>query len=242
LDVDEQALRRELESLLPFAQEFSPPASSAGMEDGARYTWDRKLFSYCDAMAYYCYVRKLKPRTVLEFGSDYSTLVALEATKANGSGRIVCVEPFPREFLKHKDIELKVQLAQSVSAEYLNDTLRDGDILFIDSTHTVKAGSDCLHLYLRLLPKLKRDVVVQVHDIHLPFAFPKEWTLRRQTYWTEQYLLLALMQDNPRVRILCPIAHLEWKDRTLLERLMDGKYEIGGRSFWFEYRGADTQS
>jgi len=238
LPVDEAALRRELESLLPFAKEFSPPSSSEGMPDGERYTWDRKLFTYCDAMAYYCYVRKLKPRTVLEFGSGYSTLVAIEAAKANGGAKIVCVEPFPREFLKHKqEIELKVQTAQSISAEYLNDTLQDGDLLFIDSTHTVKAGSDCLHLYLRLLPKLRRDVTVHVHDIYLPFAMPKDWMLRRQTYWTEQYLLMAMLQDNPKVRILCPLTHNEWRHRDLLEQLMGGKYQVGGRSFWFEYRG-----
>lgn len=243
LGADEQALRAELQSLMPFAQEFSPPLSSEGMPDGERYSWDRKLFSYCDAMAYWCYVRKLKPRTVLEFGSGYSTLVAIEAVKANGGGKIVCVEPFPREFLKHKpEIELKVQPAQSIMAEYLNDTLQDGDILFIDSTHTVKAGSDCLQLYLRLLPKLRRDVTVQVHDIFLPFAMPKDWMLRRQTYWTEQYLLLAMIQDNPKVRILCPITHDEWKHRDLLEQLMGGKYQVGGRSFWFEYKGASTRS
>ena len=243
LGVDEQFLRQELQSLLPFAQEFSPPLSSEGMEDGARYSWDRKPFSYCDAMAYYCYVRKLKPRTLLEFGSGYSTLVAIEAVKANGGGKIVCVEPFPREFLKHKpEIELKVQPAQSVSAEYLNDTLQDGDILFIDSTHTVKAGSDCLHLYLRLLPKLRRDVTVQVHDVYLPYAIPKDKMIRQQMYWTEQYLLLAMIQDNPKVRVLFPNSHHQWKHPDLLEQLMGGKYAVGGRSFWFEYRGASTRS
>jgi hypothetical protein len=243
LDVDEQALRREIESLMPFADEFSPPATADGLADGERYSWDRKLFTYCDAMAYYCYVRKLKPRTILEFGSGYSTLVAIEAAKANGGGKIICVEPFPREFLKHKpEIELKVQPAQSVSAEYLNDTLQDGDILFIDSTHTVKAGSDCLHLYLRLLPKLRHDVTVHVHDIFLPFALPKAFMLKNQIYWTEQYLLLAAIQDNPKVRILFPNQHDQWKHPDLLKKLMAGKHEVGGRSFWFEYRGASTRS
>jgi hypothetical protein len=236
LPLDEALLCAELESLRPFAQEFAPPDADPG--DG-RYFWSNGLFGAADAMAYYCYLRKLKPRTVLEIGSGFSTLVARAALAANGSGQLVCVEPYPRDFLKDQpDIELIAKPVQVLDADFFNARLADGDVLFIDSTHTVKTGSDCLHIYLRLLPQLKRRLHVHVHDIHLPFGMPQSVMLHKQVHWTEQYLLLALLLDNPKTRILFSSVYNHWRNLTLMEEFMGGKAEANGASFWFEYRGA----
>ena len=237
LDLDEGQARAELESLMPFAAEFSPPKADPGQ--GA-YFWDNGLFTGADAMAYYCYLRKLKPRTVLEVGSGFSSLVARAALKANGSGRLTCVEPFPRDFLKGQpDIELIAKPVQLLDADFFNSRLADGDVLFIDSTHTVKSGSDCLHIYLRLLPRLKRRLHVHVHDISLPFALPKEWLLHKQIHWTEQYLLLAFLLDNSKARILFGSHFNHHYNQEALDRLMAGKAASDGASFWFDYNGKD---
>ncbi len=107
--------------------------------------WD---VSYSDAMSYYSIIRHLRPKKVLEIGSGFSSLIALEALQKNGTGSLTCIEPFPREFLKKNTaIDLVQKPAQEITAQYINDTLDNGDILCIDSTHTVKHGSDCLHLY-----------------------------------------------------------------------------------------------
>ena len=236
LPLDEATLRSELQSLLPFAAEFTPPATDPGQ---GRYFWQNGLFSGADAMAYYCYLRKLKPKTVLEIGSGFSTLVARAALAASGGGKLICVEPYPRDFLKDQpDIELIAKPAQVLGAEFFNARLADGDVLFIDSTHTVKTGSDCLHIYLRLLPQLRRRLHVHVHDIHLPFGMPQEYLLHKQIHWTEQYLLLALLLDNPKARILYGSVYNHWRNRELLEELMTGKSPAHGASFWFEYNGA----
>jgi hypothetical protein len=236
LGLDDAAMQAELHSLMPHAAEFTPPTADPG--DGG-YFWDNGLFGAADAMAYYCYLRKLKPKTVLEIGSGFSSLAALAGLKANGSGRLVCVEPYPRDFLKGRaDITLVQEPAQGLTAEYFNDALADGDVLFIDSTHTVKTGSDCLHIYLRLLPKLRRRLHVHVHDISLPFGMPQEFMLQRQIHWTEQYLLLAFLLDNPKARVLFGSRYHSWRNPQLLGSLMQGKAGAGGGSFWFEYRGA----
>lgn len=236
LPLDEPAMLAELESLTPFAAEFAPPTADPG--DGG-YFWDNGLFNGSDAMAYYGYLRKLAPAAVVEIGSGFSSLVALTALKANGRGRLTCIEPYPRDFLKgREDISLVQKPAQQISVEFLNDTLRDGDVLFIDSTHTVKAGSDCLHIYLRLLPYLRRRLHVHVHDIHLPFGMPRDYLLHRQIHWTEQYLLLAYLLDNPKVRILFGSRYHMWRNPEALAKLNQGKAPAGGGSFWFEYRGA----
>ncbi|HJQ39088.1 MAG TPA: class I SAM-dependent methyltransferase [Thermoanaerobaculia bacterium] len=213
-----------LAELQPFANEFTP---------GAEF-WSNSQFSFSDALAYYSFIRKYRPQTIVEIGSGFSTLVALEAVKRNGFGRIICVEPYPRDFLRNANVELVQQPAQSVTD--LNEWLTsDGDFLFIDSTHTVKTGSDCLHIYLRLLPKLQRRTIVHAHDIFLPFGLPQEWLLHKQIFWTEQYLLLALLTDNPRARVLWGSAYLQGFHNDALTRWMDGKSMAGGGSFWFEY-------
>jgi len=174
----------------------------------------------------------------VEIGSGFSTLVALEAIERNRAGVVHCIEPFPREFLKRDDrITLHAVKAQDIRPEFLNDILRDNDILFIDSTHTVKTGSDCLHIYLRLLPEIRRNVFVQVHDVLLPFGLHKEWLLNQQIFWTEQYLLLAFLIDNPKASVLYGGNYNAVWNSSLMEKLMGSKYQFGGGSLWFTYNG-----
>ncbi len=173
-------LRRTLEDLMPFASEFNPPAEGE-QEACQKYFWQNGQFGYSDAMSYYCFTRLFKPATIVEIGSGFSTLIALEAVERNGRGQVHCIEPFPRPFLQSDSrVNLHAVRAQDITADFLNDLLRDGDFLFIDSTHTVKSGSDCLQIYLRLLPALRRDLFVHVHDVFLPFGMPKDWLLDMQ--------------------------------------------------------------
>ena len=190
-------------------------------------------------MAYYCFIRLFRPRTIIEIGSGFSTLVALEAIRRNGSGRVICIEPYPRPFLANNDqITLIRKPAQTLSADELNGWLGDGDFLFIDSTHTVKTGSDCTHLYLRLLPQLRRNLLIHAHDIFLPFGLPMDWLLNKQIFWTEQYLLLAFLTDNPKARVLFGSSYHDAFQKPRLDQFMGGKWPSGGGSFWFRYDGA----
>jgi hypothetical protein len=233
---DNRKMREVLDRLRPFAAEFQPPLD-ASENDERRFFWNNPLFSYSDAMAYYCFLRCYRPATVVEIGSGFSTLVAVEALRRNGTGRVVCVEPFPRAFLRSwPEITLVEKPAQEIDAGTLNGWLaNDGDVLFIDSTHTVKTGGDCPHIYLRLLPILRRRVLVHVHDVFLPHGMPKAWLLQHH-YWTEQYLLLALLTDNPRAEVLYGSAYHEARNPDDLAELMGGKYQAGGASFWFAYQ------
>lgn len=199
---NEVVIQQTLEKIINFSVEFNPIME--GNEDNCKaFYWKNSQFSYSDAMSYYCFIRHLKPSNIVEIGSGFSTLVALDAIEKNGSGQLFCIEPYPREFLKNETrVNLRCDKAQDIHVEYLNDTLQDGDIFFIDSTHTVKTGSDCLHIYLRLLPEIKRNIYVHVHDIFLPFGMPKEWLLNQHIYWTEQYLLLAFLIGNPNASLV----------------------------------------
>lgn len=237
---NQKLLHEGLEELIEFCEDFNPPEN--GDEDNCDcFFWKNSQFSYSDAMAYYAYIRLIKPKTVFEIGSGFSSLIALEALKKNGAGELKCIEPFPRPFIKtfgnQGQIDLHQLRAQDLTPELLNKILSDGDVLFIDSTHTIKTGSDCLHVYLRLLPFINKKIYVHVHDIFLPFGLPQEWLLNKQIFWTEQYLLLALMIDNPRVTILYGSAYHQHFNKDMLDKLMYGRFPSGGSSFWFVYDG-----
>lgn len=227
---DKDALHNTLSELAAYSVDFAPP-ENGDKEYGDYFFWNNAVFSSSDAMAYYAFLRKFKPDNVVEIGSGFSTLVAREALIKNGSGKLTCIEPFPRPFLKRLDgISLETITAQEVTADYLNDIFDDGDVLFIDSTHTVKTGSDCLHIYLRLLPKITKKIYIHIHDIFLPFGLPKKWLLDLQIHWTEQYLLLAW--------ILFGSAYHEHFNPDLMEKLMHGRYPATcSSSFWLEYDG-----
>ncbi|MFA7633976.1 MAG: class I SAM-dependent methyltransferase [Thiohalomonadaceae bacterium] len=237
---DKKFLRDELSSLIDYSKDFTPE-TDGDEKNCNQFFWENSQFSYSDAMSYHAYIRRIKPKTIIEIGSGFSSLIALNALKKNGMGALTCIEPFPRPFLSHlgnmNEISLQEIRAQDVDVEMLNSTLNDGDILFIDSTHTVKTGSDCLHIYLRLLPYINKKIYVHVHDIFLPFGLPKSWLLDKQIYWTEQYLLLAWMIDNPRVSILFGSAYHKHFNPDLLDLFMHDRYPGGGGSFWLEYDG-----
>ena len=90
----EEMQRTVLDKLTTFSQEFAPPVDGDA-EKPSGYFWKSGQFGYSDAMAYYCFVRHLRPSIVLEIGSGFSTLVAMQAVGKNGTGAIHCVEPYP---------------------------------------------------------------------------------------------------------------------------------------------------
>jgi hypothetical protein len=227
---DREALREQLLTLLPFSEEFDPPEHS---EEPTAYAWESRMIGFSDAMAYYATIRVTQPEVVLEVGSGASTLIALQALERNGKGRVVCVEPFPKGFLRGLDVELVESPVQELPAEWFAERLPEGSILFIDSTHAVKAGSDCLHLYLRVLPALRERVTVHVHDFNLPRGTPPDW-IEDRLFWTEQYLVFAYLLHNPRTRVLfATVANMIWHPELMLE-LMHGRARAGGGSLWFE--------
>jgi predicted O-methyltransferase YrrM len=225
------AMIAELDRLKTVSNEFDPPVKSS---KPGQFAWEGGQFSYSDAMAYYAMIRTRKPRTIVEIGSGWSTAVAQMACARNGMGRIVCVEPFPSEFLEAvQGIEVVRRRAQEIETTFFNDLLRDGDMLFIDSTHTVRHDGDCLHIYLRILPAMEADITVHAHDIYLPETLSLSQMRDNQLFWNEQYLLYAYLCENPRMRTLYGSRYHSLTNPGLLDQFMHGRYKAGGASFWF---------
>ena len=191
-----------------------------------------------DAMSYYCVLRHVKPKLVVEIGAGNSTLAADMALQKNGFGEIKVIEPYPLEFLK--EIESVSEIIESgiqdIGLEPLCELIEAAEVLFIDSTHTVKVGSDCVYIYLKLLPSIRSNLVVHAHDITLPYAYEIK-NLDRHVYWTEQYLLYAYLLDNPKTEVLTGSLYAKRLLPALSKEMMCNRYADGGGSIWFDYKG-----
>lgn len=229
---DNNFLLDYLAELAVYSSEFDPPLTSS---KSTEFSWNHGPFSYSDAVAYYSMIRKNKPASIVEIGSGSSTLIAIQALQRNGGGRLIAIEPYPQDFLKliPSSIELVQLRAQDVKLEFLNNALTDNSILFIDSTHTVRHNSDCLHIYLRLLPYIEKNIFVHVHDIYLPSTLPIEMMRDRNLFWNEQYLLCAYLARNPTTKVLYGSRYHYHRNSERLREFMQGKFPHGGASFWF---------
>ena len=135
---------------------------------------------------------------MIEVGSGYSTLLMADVNTRflGGSANIRCIEPYPLPFLDPLPqgvAELIVSPVQDVPLKTF-DRLEAGDVLFIDSSHVSKTGSDVNHLVFEVVPRLARGVHVHFHDVFLPFDYPRDWVLKLGLYWNEQYPLRALLR------------------------------------------------
>jgi hypothetical protein len=218
------------------AKEFRPPAASAPGLD--RYAADNPSYGILDATVHYGLIRSLKPRRVVELGSGHSTLVTAEAGRLNGAEgtplTLDVYDPFPgvaREGLPGLHA-LHRTPAQEVPLPVF-EALEKGDVLFVDTTHTVKIGSEVNFVLLEVLPRLRVGVVVHFHDIYLPFEYPRSWMEDFALYWNEQYLLQAFLAHNQSWDVLLAVQALSRLRRSeLAASLSPGAVAQDGAGFW----------
>jgi hypothetical protein len=122
----------------------------------------------------------------VEVGAGFSTLLAVEVNRREGHDyELIAVGPYPADFPRRVPrLRLVEKLVQELHFSWFN-SLRENDILFIDSTHVVKIGGDVVYLYLEVLPRLNSSVLVHSHDIFLPLEYPMDWVLEEHGLWSE---------------------------------------------------------
>jgi predicted O-methyltransferase YrrM len=160
-----------------------------------------------EAALLYKMIRHLRPRRVVEVGSGVSTYYTAQALAANlregHAGTLTCIEPYASDPLKKSGLafDLLEKPVQDVEPALFRE-LGDGDVLFIDSSHVVRIGSDVNYLLLDVIPSLNPGVVVHLHDIPFPYITPPEhWVLDRLMFWQEPVLLKALLTHNSTLEI-----------------------------------------
>ena len=177
--------------MLQWIESYAAELEAIGAEPPPAPRWNQDWFPRLDAAAAYAVVRTLKPRRIVEVGSGHSTRFLARAVADGGlETRITAIDPKPRASLAGLDIEWIASPVQRVAAF---PALGEGDILFIDSSHQLKPGSDVDFLLNAVLPLLPPGVHVHFHDIFLPDDYPEHWTWRR---YNEQPAVFALIKKN----------------------------------------------
>lgn len=207
----------------------------------SRYHSDNVYFHFFDAFVVEAMVHKFAPRKIVEVGSGFSSAQLLDACERRQlSTRFTFVDPDPERLLSLlrpddlKRCDLISAPVQSVSSDVFTALAAD-DLLFIDSSHVLKVGSDVSDILFRILPSLKPGVIIHFHDIFYPEAYPLEW-LRDGRAWNESLAVRLLLQNREGYEIMLFNSYIVKQHAGLLCRWSD-RYAAGyPASLWLRKR------
>jgi len=202
LRIDLEAMRALWRRRLPFLRELRFARDPGG---ATRYYTSDRRYPSGDAFVLAAMIADRRPRRIVEIGSGFSTAVMLDTLDALGDAtcQLVCIDPYPerlRSLLRPDDparVEIRGARVQDVDFAAF-DALQPNDILFIDSSHVLKTGSDVHHELFEILPRVAPGVLIHFHDIQFPFEYPAEWVFGKRWSWNEIYAVRAFLSYNSR--------------------------------------------
>jgi hypothetical protein len=202
---------------------------------GLLYRFENPNFQQGEAITLFAMLRQLRPRRIIEVGSGWSSCAILDTNELflDRQAECVFVEPYPElllELVKNRKLDIRATSVQEIEHELFTE-LAENDLLFIDSSHVVKVGSDVNYLILEILPRLRPGVTVHFHDIFYPFEYPQEWIIQGR-YWNEAYLLRSFLISNANYRIELFLSYLaKWHRAELLAAFPPAARSLGS-SLW----------
>jgi predicted O-methyltransferase YrrM len=204
IDLNEAGQFARLERLAEFYREQPFPERAT---PGRRFYLDNPSYGHYDALVLYGILREARPRRVIEVGSGFSSAAMLDTNELalNRSVEFTFIDPDMtrlRALLRPEDatqVTLIEKRVQDVPLEAFTK-LESNDVLFIDSSHVSKIGSDVNRLFFDVLPVLAPGVLIHIHDVAGNLEYPRDW-LDEGRAWNEQYLLRAFLMHNPAYRI-----------------------------------------
>jgi predicted O-methyltransferase YrrM len=236
LDLNEEGQLRLVQELSTYYKDIP---FTAAKQDDLRYYFENDYYSYTDGIVLYSMIRHLRPRRIIEVGSGFSSAVMLDVNELFFKDQIqlTFIEPYPDRLfsiMSEKDKQnsnVIVKSIREVDMEKFNE-LEKGDILFIDSSHVVKCGSDVQFILFNILPNLKDGVIIHFHDIFYPFEYPKDWVFGGFN-WNEDYFLRAFLMYNTKFEIKL-FAHFIHYHHSKAFSDMPLSYKNGGANLWIE--------
>jgi hypothetical protein len=176
---------------LRLIEQYAPALEAIGSLPPPAPRWNQDWFPRLDAAAAYAMVRELRPRRIVEVGSGHSTRFMARAVADGGlDTRITAIDPRPRAVIEGLKVDWVRNPVQSMNSF---PVLEANDILFIDSSHQMKPGSDVDFLVNRVIPALPKGTRVHFHDIFLPDDYPADWAWRR---YSEQQEVASLVEKK----------------------------------------------
>lgn len=185
------AYRQDVDRLLTYRRESH------------RYDPANEYFCPADACPAYLIARLFQPTTWFEVGSGNSTRVVRQAiVDGKLPTKLICVDPYPRVEISSAADEVIQAGVESLPPKSIAEKLGRGDVLFVDSSHQLTAGGDVPYLLLHVVPKLRAGVIVHIHDVFLPYEYPRDWVEERR--WDEQYVVQAMLEFGMKFEVLWP--------------------------------------
>lgn len=198
--------------------------------------WINGWMPALDGVALYSFLALKKPNKYIEIGSGNSTKFAYRSKLDNQlKTEIISIDPQPRDEINDVCTKIIRSPIEDVNIDLFSD-LRENDILYIDNSHRALMNSDVTVVFLEIIPRLRQGVIVEIHDITLPYDYPEDW---KDRYYSEQYLLASyLLAKGKKFEIILPSYFVSY-DRELKDILkslwdcheMQG-VETHGCSFW----------
>jgi hypothetical protein len=189
-----------------------------------RYYSDNVSYSVGDALTLHGMLRLIRPERLIEIGGGHSSAMTLDTVEHFLGGRteLTFIEPSAEQLdsvMRHGDRQHVTIVATPLQQVPLDTfaTLQSGDVLFVDSSHVLKTGSDVAWLYGSVLPSLADGVHVHIHDMFYPFEYPKEWVMEGRA-WNEVYVVRAFLALNPSFEISLFNSWLAYFHHDLIER------------------------
>lgn len=206
IDFNDAGQVQVLTELFPrFIGDYDYPEHADPDRPASSFYTQNTQFTWLDARALFVLLRAWRPRRVVEVGSGFSSLLIADVNRRwlDGAIDVTCIEPFPRAFLRERIAGISRVVEQEVQRVPLATfaALGPGDVLFIDSSHVAKTGSDVNFLFFDVLPLLAKGVRIHVHDIFLPHDYLPQWVLEENRSWNEQYVLRALLMYSNAFRV-----------------------------------------
>jgi predicted O-methyltransferase YrrM len=222
-----------------FAQYYKDLPFSVRNNMKNRYWFENDYYSYTDGIVLYSMIRHFEPKRIIEVGSGFSSAAMLDTNELffNNKIELTFIEPYPERLnnlLTKNDKKLNRIIQNKLQAVSLDEfkKLEAGDILFVDSTHVVKTGSDVNYILFEILPVLQSGVLIHFHDVFYPFEYPKSWVLGGRN-WNEDYFLRAFLMYNEhfKIRLFSHYLHELHKEVFVGMPLC---YKNAGGNLWLE--------
>lgn len=238
LDERKTQMEGEVKRILNYTEQLHAIRKRSDESNPLLPAWNNNFLPGLDIAALYMYIAERKPKKYMEVGSGNSTLVAAAAKNQYSTDtEIISIDPYPRADIDQVSQRIVRRPFEEVGTEWA-DELEAGDILFIDNSHRALPNSDATVFFLEWLPRLQEGVIVQVHDIYLPWDYPQDMCERG---YSEQYVLAAMVMSNPeRYRPIFPAFWIAQQPdlQATLAPLWENKnlhgVERHGGSFWLE--------
>ena len=238
IDVNKNDMIAVWNELLPFLT-TNPFPDQPGM--GFRYAFENGSYSWGDGSILHAMIRKHRPKRYIEIGSGWSSVCAVDTIERYSTVcQITFIEPYP-DLLNGLlgKTKLSVDVAETSVQKVpvsLFDTLEQNDILFIDSTHVLRTGSDVCFELFEIMPRLKPGVLVHFHDIFWPFEYPAAWVIDDNRSWNELYAVRAFLTNNGQWEILFFNNYFAQMEKELIENTYPTFLKNSGGALWLRRR------